>query len=277
MNIDPRPGEDFVAALTAEIRFVLGESLVGLYAYGSWVTGGFDAGVSDVDLVAVTSPEVEALDLAALDRMHRRVTGRYPEWTDRLEIVYVGRDTLASFRTSLGSLAVISPGESFHVRDERVADWLQNWYLVRDTSARLFGADVREVVPAITWAEFVAATVRYADEVRNRSRLGAGGSVLAYTVLTMCRTLRIVRTQLLGSKQDGAAWTRERMPEWAWLIDMALACRLARGEVGFEDERSRSEAETFVALLAAEIHGPSWTHLTPPKSPRGSSGEGVPR
>jgi hypothetical protein len=256
VTTDARPGEDFVAALTAEIRGVLGECLVGLYACGSWVTGGFDAGVSDLDLVAVTSPEVDSIDLAGLERMHRRVTGRHSEWTDRLEIVYVGRETLWSFRTSLGSLAVISPGEAFHVREERVAEWLQNWYLVRETGVRLFGADVREVVPAIAWAEFVAATVRYADEVRDRSRLGVGGSVLAYTVLTMCRTFRTVRTQTLGSKQDGAAWTSERMPEWAWLIDTALACRLARGEVGFEDERSRAAAEMFVALLAAEIHAP---------------------
>jgi hypothetical protein len=254
--INARPGEDFVAALTSEIRGVLGESLVGLYAYGSWVTGGFDAGVSDVDLVAVTTPEVDSLDLAGLERMHRRIIGRHLEWTNRLEIVYVGRSTLGSFRTSLGSLAVISPGEAFHVREERAAEWLQNWYLVRETGARLHGVAVREVVPAIAWSEFSAATVRYADEVRNRSRLGAGGRAFAYAVLTMCRTLRTVRTQTLGSKQDGAAWTGERMPEWAWLVDAALACRLSSGTVGFEDERSRAAAETFIAVVDAEIQGP---------------------
>src|SRR5450756_1549996 len=121
MNRDERPAADFVAALVSEIQGVLGDDLVGLYLYGSSVTGGFDPGVSDIDLVAVTSPEVGALDLAGFEQMQHAFVSRYPEWGDRLEIVYVGRATLQSFRTSPGSLAVISPGEPFHVRDERVA------------------------------------------------------------------------------------------------------------------------------------------------------------
>ncbi len=255
MNRDERPAADFVAALASEIRGVLGDDLVGLYLYGSSVTGGFDPGVSDLDLVAVTSLEVEALDLDGLEQMHHAFVGRYPEWRDRLEIVYVGRATLGSFRASPGSLAVISPGEPFHVRNERVAEWLQNWYLVRETGICLFGADIAAIVPPITWSEFLAATVRYADEVRNQSRLGADDGVIAYAILTMCRALRTVRTQTHGSKQEAAAWTRERMPEWAWLIDEALACRLSRGTAGFEDERSRAATETFIALLDDEILG----------------------
>jgi hypothetical protein len=255
MNGDERPAADFAAVLASEIQAVLGNDLVGLYLYGSAVSGGFDPGVSDIDLVAVTSPEVDALDLAGLARMHYRFVSQYPGWSDRLEIVYIGRATLQSFRTSPGSLAVISPGEPFHVRDDRVAEWLQNWYLVRETGVCLYGADAAAIVPPISWIEFVAATVRYADEVRNGSRLGAGGGVIAYTILTMCRALRTVRTQTYGSKQEAAAWTRERMPEWAPLIDAALKCRLSRGTIGFKDERSRTAAETLIALLADEILG----------------------
>jgi hypothetical protein len=80
-----------------------------------------------------------------------------------------------------------------------------------------------------------------------------GGGVIAYTILTMCRALRTVRTGTHGSKQEAAAWTRERMPEWAWLVNVALECRLSRGTIGFEDERSRAAAETFIALLATKI------------------------
>jgi predicted nucleotidyltransferase len=263
MNRDERPPADLVAALASEIQDVLGDDLVGLYIYGSSVSGGFDHGVSDIDLVAVTAPEVGALDLAGLERVHRLFARRYPDWSDRLEIVYIGSATLRAFRTSPGSLAVISPGEPFHVRDERVAEWLQNWYLVRENGICLYGAEAAAVVPAITWTEFSAATVRYAYELRNRSRVGASGGVFAYTILTMCRALRTVRTQTHGSKQEAAAWTRERMPEWAWLIDSALQCRLSRGTIGLDDEGSRAAAETFIAVLADQIlanYRPSETH-----------------
>ncbi len=255
MNRDKGPAADFVADLVSEIQGVLGDDLVGLYLYGSSVSGGFDPEVSDIDLVAVTSSEVEALDLAGLDQMQNALVSRYPEWSDRLEIVYIGRATLGSFRTSPGSLAVISPAEPFHTPDERVAEWLQNWYLVRETSVCLYGADAASIVPPIAWAEFVAATVRYADEVRSRSRLGASGGVIAYTILTLCRALRTVQSRTQDSKQEAAAWTRDRMPEWAPIIDTALTCRLSRGTIGFDDERTRAAAETFIAVLADEIQG----------------------
>jgi hypothetical protein len=253
MESTDRPSADLLAALVSEVHGVLGDDLVGLYLYGSAVTGGFDAGVSDLDLAAVTAHEVEAIDLTGLERMHDRFAEQNPEWRGRVEVVYIGRATLESFRTSDGSLAVISPGEPFHVRDDRVADWLQNWYLIRETGETLYGPAAVEVLPRVEWAEFVAATRRYASEVQSRNRAGVGGGTLAYTILTMCRALYVVRTQSLASKQEAAAWTREQMPDWAWLIDAALSCRLTGGKIGLGDERSRSAVETFIALVGSTI------------------------
>jgi hypothetical protein len=45
------------------------------------------------------------------------------------------------------------------------------------------------------------------------------------------------------------------MPEWAWLIEAALACRLSRGTAGFDDERTRAAAEDFIQRLGDEIAG----------------------
>lgn len=250
----PCPG--LLDALVADVRAVLGADLVGIYLYGSAVTGDFDPGVSDLDLVAVTSAAVAALDLTGLERMHRAFAGRNPEWSDRIEVVYIGRTALESFRTSPGPLAVISPGEPFHLRDEPPVEWLQNWYLVRETGVTLYGADAATVVPPIAWPEFIAATVRYADEIRQRNFDEASPGSLAYAVLTACRALRTVRTQTHGSKQEAAAWTQARMPEWAWLIDAALRCRLSRGTSGFDDERTRTAAQALISLLADEMTDP---------------------
>jgi hypothetical protein len=249
------PSPDLLDALTSAIRGVLGDDLVGLYLYGSAVTGDFEAGASDLDLAAVTDSEVEALDLAGLERMHRVFEEQNPEWRDRIEVVYIGRATLSSFRTSTGAVAVISPGEPFHVRDDRVIAWLQNWYLIRETGQLLWGPPTKDVVPTVAWSEFVDATIRYADEVAKRSRVDVGSGTLAYAILTLCRALRVVRTQTPASKQDGAAWVRERLPDWAWLIDASLACRQSGGKTGLDDEASLAEAETFITMIAAEISG----------------------
>lgn len=246
--------ESLLETLVSGIHAVLAGDLVGIYLYGSSVSSGFDPGVSDLDLVAVTSAEVEEIDLAGLEQMQLDIVGRNPEWSDRLEIVYIGWTTLQSFRTSPGSLAVISPGEPFHVVGD-VAEWLQNWYLVRETGVTLYGVAAPEVILPIARVEFVAAVVRYADWLRNRNYDDLGPASLAYAVLSLCRALRTVRTGLHCSKREAAAWTRERMPEWAWLIDAALRCRMSRGPTGFDDEQTRTAAQRFIRLLADEIRG----------------------
>ena len=240
-------------ALVSSIQAALGDDLVGVYLYGSYVSGGFDPGVSDVDLVAVTAREADQIDLPALERVHDELVSLNPEWADRLEVVYVSRAALGSFRTSAARLAVISPGEPFHLRDDPVVEWLQNWYLIRENGVVLFGPPAASLVPPITMSEFVAAAARYAGQISSQSLADATPGARSYAVLTICRALRTVETGTHGSKQEGAAWARERMPEWAWLIDAALRCRLSRGRIGLDDERAGAGADDFVRLVAARI------------------------
>lgn len=75
----------------------------------------------------------------------------------------------------------------------------------------------------------------------------------AYSVLTMCRAGQTLATGTPCSKQEAASWARERMPEWAWLVDAALTCRLSRDSIGFDDERILVAAETFAQRIAAKI------------------------
>jgi predicted nucleotidyltransferase len=245
--------DTLLEGLVASVHAVLGDDLVGVYLYGSYVSGGFDPGVSDLDLIAVMSMEPEELELEGLGRVHDAFVSANPDWNDRLEIVYISRAALRSFRTSAARLAVISPGEPFHLRDDRVVEWLQNWYLIRETGIVLFGPPAASLVPPISMAEFVAAAARYADQIVRQCLRDATPGARAYAVVTICRALRTVETRAHASKHEGAAWVREQMPEWAWLIDEALRCRLARGTKGFHDERTRAGAEEFIATVAAKI------------------------
>jgi predicted nucleotidyltransferase len=64
--------------LTDEIRRSLDGSLVGLYVYGSLVTGDFDKNRSDIDLLAVVDSKVEGDTFDRLDRMHKRFVEDHP-------------------------------------------------------------------------------------------------------------------------------------------------------------------------------------------------------
>jgi predicted nucleotidyltransferase len=243
--------------LVADIRAALGDDLMGLYLYGSYVSGGFDPRVSDLDLLAVTSREADTIDLEGLGATHRAFARRHPEWIDRIETVYIGQDALRSFRTSPDRLAVISPGEPFHLRDEPPLEWVQNWYLVRETGVVLFGPPAESLIPQIEWAEFAEASRRYAAGIGKKSLDDFSPSYLAYTVLTMCRAQQTVESDTYGSKQEAAAWAKERHPESATLIDEALRCRLSRGTMGFDDGDTRTEAVRFIRRVAAEVSGPT--------------------
>lgn len=243
-----------IKELVAHIRAALGSEAIGVYLYGSAVSGGFDPGVSDLDLVVVTGIEVEAIDLARLERMHAEFVERHPDWDDRIEVVYVGQATLRSFRTSAGSLAVISPGEPLHITGP-VVDWDQNWYLVRETGVTLYGVSADAVIPPISQPEYVAAVARYAAWLGSQSDDELSPGSLAYAALSLCRALRTVQTRRPCSKQEGATWAKKRMPEWAGLIDTALVCRLARATIGFDDEPTRLAAQSFIRYLADQISG----------------------
>ena len=109
------PPEEVLDALVARINGVLGDDLVAVWLYGSSVTGDFKAGVSDIDLIALTAADIDPTDLAGLERMHDDLVARHAEWSDRIEVVYLALATLESFRTTTGRVADISPGEPLHV------------------------------------------------------------------------------------------------------------------------------------------------------------------
>jgi predicted nucleotidyltransferase len=59
-----------VAELTLQIRAAVGEKLVGLYLHGSMTCGDFDAGCSDLDLLAVLRSDLHQDEFQRLRRMH---------------------------------------------------------------------------------------------------------------------------------------------------------------------------------------------------------------
>jgi len=244
-----------IGPLASLVTEALAGELVGLYLYGSVVSGGFDPGVSDIDLVAVTTRDAALLDLDALDRVHRAFVSDHPAWEDRIEVLYIGADTLRNFRSAMADLAVISPGEALHLSGP-VRDWLQNWYLVRESGVALTGKPAQGFFPEIDREEYLSAVTRYAAWLAGRDLHALAPGALAYTVLSLCRALRTVRTRQPCSKQDGAAWVADHIPDHAALIDAALACRLARGGFGFDDPAQRTAAIDLVRSLAAAIANP---------------------
>ena len=210
---DDREIRALLEELAGDLREVLGRDLLALYVYGSFVSGGFDTGVSDLDLIAVTGTDAADLDLDALDAMHASFADRHPAWVDRIEVVYVGREALRSFRTSTGRLAVISPGEPFHLRTEAPVEWVQNWYLARRNGRHALwrAGDVTDPEVSNGRSSSPPRDATPASLRAATSRDSSPGG-LAYTVLTMCRAEETVIGGRHTSKQEAAAAAKARPP-----------------------------------------------------------------
>jgi predicted nucleotidyltransferase len=95
----PPPLDRIIPALIDDLRATFGDELLGVYHYGSAVSGGFDAQLSDLDLVIVTEPDVDTIDFHRIAGVVDRLARREPDWADRLDLAFVGRATLRDVRS----------------------------------------------------------------------------------------------------------------------------------------------------------------------------------
>lgn len=247
----PRLIRPFVADLQAE----LGQDVVGVDAYGSAITGGFDAEASDLDLAIVTRPVIDEIGFNRIAGAVDRLAARERRWADHLDLVFVGAPTLASFRDG-GPLLSISHDEPLQ-RLDAADDWLQTWYLVRESDCPLVGPSPRELIPEISTSEFVAAVAAHAGEqTRDTLDRAARGTLydasLSYIVLTFARVLRALDDGVLASKTDAAHWLAARRPALGPLLDAALEVRQAYLTRPYTDDE-RAAALRFVREAGAEI------------------------
>jgi predicted nucleotidyltransferase len=240
------------AALAARLleaqRQVLGDRLLALYLFGSATTGSFQAGVSDVDTLAVLAGDLSEKDLAGLANMHERLIKDAPTWYDRVEVDYLSAKALANFRTGSWPAARISPGEPFHPIqiDHR---WITDWYHVLISGVTLSGPPPQGFIPPISHQEFVEAVRQQLLEWPDRltEHLGPGG--LTYAVLTACRALRVCRTGDYVSKKEAAEWAGEQLPEFRDLIRVAVAQRYQPQTAGAPVRPSLADTRRFVEAI----------------------------
>lgn len=239
--------------LTDEIRRSLNDTLVGLYVYGSLVTGDFEKESSDIDLLAVVGSDIEGETFERLDRMHTRFVEDHPAWEDRIEVAYLSAAALWKFKTETNDMAVVSPGEPFHLKAAG-RDWLMNWYTVREIGVTLCGPPPHTLIPEISKDEFVEAAREHARSWEEWVHGMRTPGAQAYAVLTMCRALYTRTHGEQASKKKAALWARAYLPQWAPLIERSWSQRSdTRNEA--TDEEDFYETVRFVRYVAGRING----------------------
>ena len=216
--------------------------------YGSLVTGDFDQNVSDIDLLAILESSLNDQEFEQLQKMHQDFASEHKEWDNRIEVQYMPKLALKTFKTQENEIAVISPGEPFHKKIIG-KHWLMNWYMVREKGITLFGPDPKTIIEPISKEEFIESVKDHAKSwgewVKDMKSKGAQ----SYSILTLCRALYAVRNGEQVSKKQAALWTIKQLPEWSNLINNAILWREEAKNKQIESEATHAETERFVNFV----------------------------
>jgi len=226
----PQSVNRMLAELLAGIRQALGDNLVGFYLRGSLVTGDFDPATSDLDLLAVTDPPVDAAELAALADLHARLAAFPNPFATETEIAYIDRASLRRYQPGQRH-PTLGRGETL-AWTEHHENWVLERWVVREHGIALYGPDPRTLIDPIPAAALVTAVrTRLRNWVDWVNQPDDPDWLLprrhkTYVIETMCRALYTLRQGELASKRQSVAWAMTMLPEpWRTLVAMSQTWR----------------------------------------------------
>jgi hypothetical protein len=211
----------YLDALTAEVVAVVGDRLVGVYAHGSLLLGGYLPERSDIDVLVVVEDALTTDEQAALASRLQEESLPCPGVGLELSIVTRAVAAAPSARPAFELHVTTAP------QDRKVVDGHGH---PGDLDLVLHFAVCRRLDPDV-FAEVPRALVlaQVADELT----WAAEHNPSEYAVLNACRAWRYAVDGELVSKVDGGRWAEARLhgADRA-LVQAALACQ--RGEAGVD-------------------------------------------
>lgn len=218
--------------------------VTGLYLYGSLALDAFNPQLSDIDFVAVTSRRCTPGDIAALEKVHIALLGRFPR--PFMEGNYFTAEDMGRLREALPPLphvveGVMQPGGYRDIS-------LVNWWVLRDRGVVVFGPPVAEYGYTIGWDELLAGMdvnlnsywAAYTSNPRALAWLMTDAGV-EWTVLGVLRLFYTFRENDITSKAGAGRYALEHLPErWHGLTRYALSVRLSEPPAPYRSRLARA-------------------------------------
>ena len=193
---------------------ILGDSLVGVYLYGSLARGCYHAGPSDVDTIVVTRRDCAESDYPAILQVHE-------EAGVPVDAVFVTEEELSAdvFPTPIGFLVKL---KIIHVPEGR-GDFLLQRQEAYEAGVALVGPEPREIIRPVPWRLLrQSLDFLFPHIVANFKN----------PVLMLCRIAYAHAKHSLCSKKQAGEWALQAFEErWRPMISAALA-EYAEGVTG---------------------------------------------
>lgn len=237
-------------------RYIIGESLTGIYLHGSLAMGCFHPDKSDIDLIVIVEEDVSDEQKMQLMEQIVRLNGQAP--LKGLELSLVKKKYCNPFVYPTPFELHFSPVHLRWFREKPQdytakmkgmdIDLAAHFSIIRHYGIVLYGEPVEKVfaeVPREDYIDSICADVENAREdiVENP----------VYMILNLCRVLAYLTEGLYLSKETGGKWALQKLHvngEDRTLIAGALECYV----MGTDMTTDRKTAETFAEEMLQKIN-----------------------
>lgn len=238
----------------------LGDNLIGLYLHGSMAMGSFHPWSSDIDLLAVVAAPPREEDKLALayDIMAVAESG---EPLRKIEFSIVTAGAAAHPKHPIHYVQHYSPSWHDAYRESRAqlvlqggedADLAAHFTVTLRRGIVLLGAPIDQTFGQVPRQDYLRAV--WYDIAPARDDVH---TCPVYVILNLCRTLRFLREDFVGSKAEGAAWAlgQPELACWYPMIDAAAQEYAGAPAHPYDQEQLSAFAEHMMEQLEPAFAG----------------------
>jgi hypothetical protein len=234
------------AELTARLADVLGEELVGVYAGGSFVLGGYDEGRSDLDVAAIVrSPVARETKQRLADAVRHE---SLPCPARGLEFVLYPAAVASTPSGEAGFELDLNSGERmpFHLAFDD-AGAARHWYVIDRSIFNAHGAALRGPPASAAFAPIPRALL--VPAVLESLRWHETGDTRPDdAVLNACRAARHAVDGTWSNKREAGRWALDRLDD-PTLVTAALEARFSGAEL------APARVRRFLCAVAEQVRG----------------------
>lgn len=227
----PEDLKDFLQSIKTSLPKLLGNTLFGVYIYGSLSCKSFEEHTSDVDIIVVINRKLNDSEFEKLKIFYDSKKIKKSRWVDRLEMDYVVHAVLNDLNSVVKFKHGIKTTHFAHGKLHRKANSDGgnpiNWLNIKQCGIPLFGPLPKKFAPEINTDLVIAAMRRGLKEIKSDLRDIPKKDLRhqVFTAATLCRIAYVLEKGKMVSKKTALRWAGNNFPLETRLIAKVASLR----------------------------------------------------
>jgi len=194
-------------------KTILNDNLVGIYLHGSYVMGGFNPNISDIDFLVVLEEDIDDSVKKNLINVLLENDKYSPAKGLEMSIMKVS-DTLSPSKPTPFVLHYSNYHKPKYIKEpdyicsgEDDPDLLAHLTIIKSRGICVHGTPIKNVFGFVPIQYYLDAIMYDIDDARNGI-----DDLHEYYVLNLCRSLYYLKEGAISSKAEGGEWAKNNLP-----------------------------------------------------------------